>query len=69
MTVGEYIRHERLRYGMSQVELAKRVRVSKTAMNDLEKGRTVEPRFSLVRDIAQVLGLSLDVFKEEGAQR
>jgi transcriptional regulator with XRE-family HTH domain len=64
MTLGQRIHQERTRYGMSQAELARRAKVSKTAMNDLEKGRTVEPRFTLIRNIAQALGVSLDIFTE-----
>jgi transcriptional regulator with XRE-family HTH domain len=63
MTLGEQIRQERKRYGMSQAELARRVHVSKQAMNDLEQGKTSEPRFSLICAIAQVLGISLDSLK------
>src|SRR6266704_2139297 len=43
-TLGKRIRKERLRYGMSQTELAKRVGISKTAMNQIEMGETADPR-------------------------
>jgi transcriptional regulator with XRE-family HTH domain len=65
MTLGERIRAERLRYGMSQAELARRAHVSTTAMNDLETGKTQEPRFSLIRDIARTLGVSLDQLAQD----
>jgi transcriptional regulator with XRE-family HTH domain len=58
--IGECIRQARLRYGMSQTELAKRAGLSKTAMNDLEMGKTADPRFSHVLAIADALHLSLD---------
>jgi transcriptional regulator with XRE-family HTH domain len=60
MTIGERIRQARLHYGMSQAELARRIQRSTTAMNDIEGGRTEDPRWSVVVAIAHVLGVSLD---------
>jgi transcriptional regulator with XRE-family HTH domain len=60
--LGAFIRQERLEYGMTQKTLAKRVGITTTAMNDLEQGRTRDPRFSVVQRIAQSLGLSLQRF-------
>ena len=59
-TLGERIRKERLLYGMSQTELAKRVGISKTAMNQIEMGETADPRLSRIRAIADILGVSMD---------
>jgi transcriptional regulator with XRE-family HTH domain len=59
-TLGERIRKERLRYGMSQVELARRIGISKTAMNQIESGETEDPRVSRLRAIADILGVSMD---------
>jgi transcriptional regulator with XRE-family HTH domain len=59
-TLGERIRKERLRYGMSQTELARRVGISKTAMNQIEMGETADPRLSRIRAIADILGVSMD---------
>ena len=59
-TLGKRIRKERLRYGMSQTELAKRVGISKTAMNQIEMGETTDPRMSRIRAIADILGVSMD---------
>ena len=59
-TLGERIRQERLRYGMSQVELARRIGISKTAMNQIESGETEDPRVSRLRAIADILGVSMD---------
>jgi transcriptional regulator with XRE-family HTH domain len=59
-TLGERIRNERLRYGMSQVELARRIGISKTAMNQIESGDTEDPRVSRLRAIADILGVSMD---------
>jgi putative transcriptional regulator len=60
--LGDQIRRARLRYGMSQAELARRVGLSAQGMNDLEQNKTREPRFSTVVKIAQVLGVGLDTF-------
>ena len=59
-TLGERIRQTRLRYGMSQTELARRVGISKTAMNQIEMGETTDPRMSRIRAIADILGVSMD---------
>jgi transcriptional regulator with XRE-family HTH domain len=59
-TLGTRIRITRLRYGMSQIELARRIGISKTAMNQIETGETIDPRLSRVRAIADILGVSMD---------
>ena len=58
--LGERIRQARLDYGMSQAELARRIGLSKTAMNDLEQGKTRDPHLSYIVAIAQHLRISLD---------
>jgi transcriptional regulator with XRE-family HTH domain len=65
MTLGERIRRERLRYGMSQAELSRRVQISTTAMNDIEQGKTKDPGFRKMCRIAKALGISLTVFAGE----
>lgn len=59
-TIGTRIREERERYGMSQAELARRIDISKTAMNDIERGKTKDPAYSIVKRIAQALRVRLD---------
>jgi transcriptional regulator with XRE-family HTH domain len=59
-TLGARIRQARLLYGMSQTELARRVGISKTAMNQIEMGETADPRLSRIRAIADILGVSMD---------
>ena len=63
-TLGARIRRWRLAAGMSQAELARRIRLSPTAMHNIEKG-TSDPRFSHVCKIADVLQLSLDTLRED----
>jgi putative transcriptional regulator len=69
-SLGERIRQARVRYGMSQAELARRIGISKTSMNEIERGETHDPRFSVVEAIARTLGMSLDDFAStvQGAQ-
>jgi transcriptional regulator with XRE-family HTH domain len=63
-SLGQRIRAARLSYGMSQAELARRVHISKTAMNDIEQNRTADPGFSVVERIAEALGLSVQSFAQ-----
>jgi transcriptional regulator with XRE-family HTH domain len=58
--LGERIRRVRLRYGMSQAELARRIKVSLNTMNKIEAGETPDPRASRIKAIADVLGVSAD---------
>jgi transcriptional regulator with XRE-family HTH domain len=59
--IGMKIRQAREHYGMSQAELARRIGISKTAMNDLEQGKTRDPHLSHIVAIADQLRLSVDV--------
>ena len=59
-SLGERIRAARVRYGMSQAELARRLDVSPTTMNSIEAGRTLDPGVLKVKEIARILGVSMD---------
>ena len=59
-TLAERIRKTRLAYGMSQAELARRIKVSLNTMNKIEAGDTPDPRASRIRAIADVLRVSTD---------
>jgi transcriptional regulator with XRE-family HTH domain len=59
-TLGSRIRQARERYGMSQVELARRIGVSATALNQIESGKTADPGVSRIVKIAEILGVSTD---------
>ncbi|HSX82889.1 MAG TPA: helix-turn-helix transcriptional regulator [Candidatus Saccharimonadia bacterium] len=58
--LGQRIRRVRIRYGMSQAELARRIKVSLNTMNKIEAGETPDPRSSRIKAIADVLGVSTD---------
>jgi transcriptional regulator with XRE-family HTH domain len=59
-SLGARIRQARLRYGMSQAELARRIGVSKNTMNLIESGKTPDPAVSRIRAIADTLNVSMD---------
>ena len=59
-TLGDRIRHARVRYGMSQAELARRIGISSTALNQIESGKTPDPGVSRIVGISSVLGVSTD---------
>ena len=59
-TLGQNIHKARKAYGMNQTVLAARVGISKTSLSLIESGDTKDPRYSIVRRIAQVLRLRVD---------
>ena len=59
MPLGTRIRKARERACISQAELARRIGISKNAMNAIEGGAT-DPRASRIVAIAQELGVSTD---------
>jgi transcriptional regulator with XRE-family HTH domain len=59
-TLGDRIRKARERYGMSQAELSRRVRISKNAMNLIELNKTTDPAVSIVKAVADTLRVSVD---------
>jgi transcriptional regulator with XRE-family HTH domain len=58
--LGERIRQERRRVGLSQTALAQRIDISPTALNDIETGKTPDPRVSRIKAIADTLQVSTD---------
>lgn len=58
-TLGDRIRQARTRLRMSQAELARRIGISTTSMNQIEMGGT-DPRASRITAIAEVLSVSTD---------
>jgi transcriptional regulator with XRE-family HTH domain len=59
-SIGSRIRAARLKYGMSQAELARRIGISPNSLNEIEHGRS-EPLAMRVEAIARVLQVSTDV--------
>ena len=58
--LGTRIRKAREHYGMSQAELARRIKVSKNSMNMIESGKTPDPSALKVKAIADTLRVSAD---------
>jgi DNA-binding XRE family transcriptional regulator len=58
--LGTPIREARLRAGLTQYALAKAIGISKTAMNDIEQGKTANPGVVHIIAIADTLRLSVD---------
>jgi len=58
--LGDRIRTARERYGMSQSELARRIKVSKQTMYQIESNKTPDPGALKVKAIADVLRVSTD---------
>jgi transcriptional regulator with XRE-family HTH domain len=59
-TLGGRVRKARIEYGMSQAELARRVKITTQSMNQIEMGKIADPAASRVREIARVLKVSAD---------
>jgi transcriptional regulator with XRE-family HTH domain len=58
--LGARIRKTRERFGISQAELARRIRISKQAMYQIENNITTDPGVMKVKAIADVLDCSVD---------
>ena len=58
--LGDRIRQAREQYGMSQAELARRVKVSKQTMYEIESNKTLDPGVLKVLAIAKILRVSVD---------
>lgn len=76
MTLAKCIRDCRYANGWGPDELAHRAEISRTALYQIECGKTETPRAGTLRRIAQALGVSIDVLlgnaeweHESGAQR
>jgi transcriptional regulator with XRE-family HTH domain len=70
--LGARIRRVRIKYGMSQAELARRIHISLNAMNKIESGETPDPRASRIKAIAEVLRVTTDALfgrKDEESEK
>ena len=68
MQIGEQLFSLREKTGESLQEVADRVGVSKAHVWELEKGRSKNPSFDLVRKLAKHFGVSLDVMTGEAEE-
>ena len=68
MQIGERILSLRQKSGQSLQQVADAVGVSKAHVWELEKGRSANPSFELVRKLAQHFGVGLDVLSGTSAE-
>jgi transcriptional regulator with XRE-family HTH domain len=71
-SLGDRIRKAREIYGMSQAELARRIKISKQALYQIESNKTSDPGVLKVKAIADVLKVSVDSLlgrEEEESER
>jgi len=66
MTFGERLKRYRELAGLSQNELAKRARVSRPTISNVESGKYGGMNVENARRIARVLGITLDQLVGEG---
>ena len=59
-SLGDRIRKAREHYGMSQAELARRIKISKQALYQMESGKTEDPGVLKVKAIATTLRVSIN---------
>lgn len=64
MSVGENIKTKRLDLGLTQEELARAVGIGRSMVAQIERGSKI-PNLMLGRDIASVLGCSMEKLLEE----
>ena len=57
---GERVRKRRQQEGLSQVELAEKVGISRTYLSEIERGRATNLSWKLVERLAATLGLSME---------
>lgn len=57
------LRHLRTQAGLTVADLAARAGISRQYICDLEAGRRVDPRLSLLVKISDALGVSLDAMR------
>jgi len=60
LTIGQRIKIARIRHNLTQVQLAERINLSKTALSQIESGETTDPRMSTLIALADALGVTMD---------
>lgn len=60
MTIGQYIKKLRLIRNIGQRELARKIRVSASYLNDIEKGKRKSPSKKIIKKIAYILEANLE---------
>jgi transcriptional regulator with XRE-family HTH domain len=60
MTLAQRVRDQRYAKGWGPDELATRAEISRTALYQIESGKTEQPRAATLRRIAQALGIAIE---------
>lgn len=68
-TFAARLRALRAEAGLSVAALASKSGVNRTYIHNLEDGRRVDPRLSLLVKLADALGVSLEAFRAESVSR
>ena len=62
-TFGSYIRRLRIKNDIGQRELAKKIGVAPSYLNDMEKNKRTAPRIDLIKKLSIILKADLDLLR------
>ena len=63
-TFGSYIRRLRIKNNIGQRELAKKIGVAPSYLNDMEKNKRTAPRIDLIKKLSVILKADLDLLND-----
>ena len=63
-TFGSYIRRLRIKNDIGQRELAKKIGVAPSYLNDMEKNKRTAPRINLIKKLSVILKADLDLLND-----
>ena len=63
-TFGSYIRRLRIKNDIGQRELAKKIGVAPSYLNDMEKSKRTAPRINLIKKLSVILKADLDLLND-----
>ena len=63
-TFGSYIRRLRIKNNIGQRELAKKIRVAPSYLNDMEKNKRSAPRIDLIKKLSVILKADLNLLND-----
>ena len=63
-TFGSYIRRLRIKNDIGQRELAKKIGVAPSYLNDMEKNKRTAPRIDLIKKLSIILKANLDLLND-----
>ena len=61
---GSYIREIRIKQDIGQRELAKKVGIAASYLNDIEKGKRTAPKFDIIKKISEILKSDINVLND-----